>query len=301
MNKPAWLFGGSTLLLGASCLYLLFEPRAERAGAQADSELNSELTQLRADRDRLETDVRSMRAAQVAPALAPQPTAAAVSVSTAPAPAMPPMRPDISPKSRRIMARMRNGKMFKQLGLSAAQEESLLDVLAVQEERMMAMRVSDPTARPDALRATNRAEVAAVIGSESAEKLDAWQQAQSARMEIRRVRDQLEDVGEPLSAAQLTRIEELIHARPSLPAPIRMKEESGEAFMDRFKGWRQESREQIRAELSPVLEPRQLERYDELDDMSRSFEKNMSLTPPPPRVNTPPAVLTAGRAAPPVR
>lgn len=195
------------------------------------------------------------------------------------------------------MARMRNGKMFKQLGLSAAQEESLLDVLAAQDERAMTMRLSDPTSRPDELRAKNRAEVAAVIGSEPAEKLDAWQQAQSARMEVRRVRDQLEDVGEPLSAAQLTRIEELIHARPPVPAPVRSKDETGEAFMERFKGWRQESREQIRAEVSPVLEPRQLERFDELDDMTRSFEKNMSFVPPPPRVNAP----SAGSAAPPVR
>ena len=79
-----------------------------------------------------------------------------------------------------------------------------------------------------------------------------------------------------------------------------MKDESGDGFMDRFKSWRQESREQIRAELSPVLEPRQLERYDELEDMARSFEKNISFSLPT-RVNGPPALPTAGRAAPPVR
>jgi hypothetical protein len=80
-----------------------------------------------------------------------------------------------------------------------------------------------------------------------------------------------------------------------------MKDQSGEAFMERFKSWRQ----QIRAELSPVLEPRQLERYDELDDMTRSFEKNISFSMPT-RVNGPsgpsgPVPPTAGRAAPPVR
>ncbi|HTU57932.1 MAG TPA: hypothetical protein VMF89_05855, partial [Polyangiales bacterium] len=150
---------------------------------------------------------------------------------------------------------------------------------------------------PEELRERNRAEVAAVIGRESAEKLDAWQQQFMVRMDMRRVRDQLDEVGEPLSAAQATRIEALMQARPAPAPPQRQKEESNEAFMNRFKSWRQESREHIRAEVSTVLEPRQLERYDELDEMSRTFEKSMSAALPAPVVAPP----LAGRAAAPVR
>ena len=303
MNRPAWLFGGSTLLLAASCLYLLTQPRMDSAltgaAAHPDAELRSELTQLRAERDRLETDVRSMRAAQAGPVFAPQPTAAASPLGPAPASPPPPivMRPDISPKSRRTMARLRNGKMFKQLGLPDAQVESLLDVLSAQEERAMAVKPGDPSTDPEEVRARNHAEVAAVIGRESAEKLDAWQQQAMLRMEMRRMRDQLDDVGEPLSTAQSSRIEELMRAHPPSPPPQRQRDEPPDAFMSRFKSWRQDSREQVRAEVSTVLEPRQLERYDELDEMSRTFEKSFAASLPAP--NTASAI--AGRAAPPMR
>ena len=288
MNKPAWLFGVSTLLLGTFCLYLLMQP-AREASALHDAALQGELSQLRSERDRLEMDVRSLRAAQARPAFPPPPIAAAP-VSTAPAPTatLPIIKPDYSPTGRRTMVRLRNGKMFKQLGLSETQVSSLLDVLVAQEERATTAKPNEQPLDRDEVRAKNRAEVAAVIGSEAAEKLEAWQEQFTARLEVRRVRDQLDGVGEPLSEAQLSRITELIHARPPQLPPMRQQDESNEAFAARWKSWRTDNREQVRAELSTVLEPRQLERYDELDEMSRSFDKGMSFAMPP----------LAGRAAP---
>jgi hypothetical protein len=191
----------------------------------------------------------------------------------------------MSPKTRRTMVRMRHGRMFKQLGLSDAQVESLLDVLIAQEERAKSAG-ADPE-----LRARNRAELEAVVGREPAEKLDAWQQQTAARMEVRRVRDQLEEMGEPLSDAQLSRINELVHARAPAPPPARQKDEPGEAFAERFKTWRADSREQMRGDVSSVLETRQLERYDELDDLSRTIEKSFP-------IGAMPLMPTAGRAAP---
>ena len=288
MNKPAWFLGMTTVALAGGCLYLLLQDAGDNGvDAQTLVELEAQLSLLRAERDRLETDMRSLRSMRAGSLAPPQPMAASANSSSGPAPLGPGFfrPPEFSAKTRRSMARLRNGKMFKELGLSEAEVESLLDVLAAQDERAMSIRPG--SAAPDAdLRAQNRAEVEAVIGPARAAQLEAWQQQFFTRMELRRMRDQLEDVGEPLSEAQLTRLKEHVQARPPAPPPIRQKDEPGETYAAKIRAWRSENREQMRAEVSSVLEPRQLAHYDEIDDVARDLENSMPMLP------------TAGRAAP---
>jgi hypothetical protein len=91
----------------------------------------------------------------------------------------------------------------------------------------------------------------------------------------------------------LARVSELVLARAPgyFAPPSRQKDEQPEAHMERWRKWRNDSRELLRADVSAVLEPRQLERYDELDEISRAIEKSMPSA-------FPPAQLSAGRAAP---
>ena len=294
MNKPAWFFGTTSLLLGALCVSLARQPPAH--GAQAtvqgsqDEILQAQLAQARADRDRLETVVSSLRAAAGSVAPAPPRSAA---VGNAPPPPLA-TRFDLSPASRRLMVQHQNGKMFRQLGLSPAEVESLLDVLVAQQERAAEGRSGPLFAGSDPeWRASNRAEVAAVIGEEPAAQLEDWQTRALARFELRRLRDQLEDSGEPLSDAQLKRINESMRAQPQVPPPAHQKDDAPEAIMERFKAWRKDQREQLRGQVSSVLEPRQLERYDEIESISREFEKAM-----PQRFPPMPAPSSAGQAAP---
>lgn len=148
----------------------------------------------------------------------------------------------------------------------------MLDLLAAQQERAPGTlhASSDP-----GLRARNRAEIEAVIGRERAEQLEMWQHQLGARLEMRHVREQLEDVGEPLSEEQLARIGKLIDARLPAPVPEREGGESDTSFRERFMSWRNENRERLREDVTSVLEPRQLARYYELDALSRSIEEAM--------------------------
>jgi hypothetical protein len=292
MNKPAWFFGTTSVLLAG--LFLRQPAAAPAAAPQAtpDAVLQEQLTQARAERDRLETVVSSLRTAPANAVLPSPPTAAPpFALQT-----LPPTRFEFSPSNRRASLRLHNGKIFRELGLSDAQVESLLDVLLAQQTRSAeAMKNGTPFAGADPeARARNRAEVAAVIGNERAEQLEDWQGRAQARFELRRMRDQLEDSGEPLSDAQLKRIGELVQAQPPSLAPPRQKDETPEAFTERYKAWRNDNREQLRKQVSTVLEPRQLARYDEMDAVSREFEKSLPIRGP--MLQAPPS---AGQAAPP--
>lgn len=299
MNKPAWFFGTTSLLLGGVCVALLQREPAQSAklAAQAapDAVLQEQLAQARAERDRLETVVSSLRAAPANAALpAPPPPTAAGPLQPIAA-----NRIDIPPATRRMSLKLLSGAIFRQLGLSEAQIESLLDVLIAQQTRMTEAKPGTLAANADPeTRARNRAEIAAVIGNERAAQLEDWQNRTMARFELRRVRDQLEDSGEPLSDAQLKRITELVQTQPLAPLTPRQKDETGEAFMERFRTWRSETREQLRSHVSSVLEPRQLERYDDMDAVSREFEKAMPMRVPP-MLQT--AAPVAGQSAPPPR
>jgi hypothetical protein len=203
MNIPGWLFGTTSLLLGGICLYLSTQVRGEcaqaRVAAQPDDEFREELAQLRAERDRLETEVHSMRAGPVTVTPEPQPRAAGSALLSAP-PVRATFQPELSTKNRRFLVRLRNGRIFRDLGLSDAEAEALLDLLVAQEERAREQNPGFMLGSPDQeLRARNRAQVEALIGRERAERLDSWQSQTLARMELRRVRDELDDLGEPLT------------------------------------------------------------------------------------------------------
>lgn len=294
MNKPAWFFGTTSVLLGGLCLVVLQREPAQstRPATQPapDQILQEQLTQARAERDRLETVVNSLRAAPVSAAL-PPPTAATANLGALPPPAA--YRVDLSPSARRLSLQLHSGAIFRKLGLSGSQLESLVDVLLAQQDRAASMAGASPD--PDA-RTRNRAEIAALIGNERAQQLEDWQSRGQARFELRRMRDQLEDSGEPLSEAQIKRISELMQAQPPAPLTPRQKDETPEAFSERFKAWRNDHREQLRNQLSSLLEPRQLERYDDMEVVSREFEKAMPMRMPPMLQATAPS---AGQAAPP--
>jgi hypothetical protein len=302
MNKLAWLFATTTLLLAGLCLDFWMQLRHDsaqaRAEVQLDAELRKQLEGIRVERDRLESDVKGLRAAQARAAPLTEPTA-----RTNAALAPPGARAlELSAEHRRTMLRQRNGQLFRQLGLSDAQIEALLDVLAKQEERARAAKpgaflgAMGPSSDPNEL-ARNRAEIEAVVGSDKAAKLETWQKLFTARHELRRVRDQLEDVGEPLSEEQQNRLNELVQLRPRSFAPERKEGDTPEAFMERFRSWRQDSRQQLRTEVSSVLNPRQLARYDEMDELAHAFDRTMISMPP-----LQGAALAAGHGAPlPVR
>lgn len=294
MNRPAWLWGVTAVCLAITCLYLRSQLRAvsAEADAAADDALRAKLSELRAERDRLETDVRSLRAVQAGPGFAPQPSAAALApASPSPSPGL--VMRELPPSVHRTMLHISNGQLFKELGLSDAQKESLLDLLAAQAERARLARLNGEPGHSAEVRARNRAELAEVVGSEAAVKIDDWQQSFFARSELRTLREQLEGMGEPLSEAQQARITELMHSQPPPALPDRQPDEPPEAFAARFKSWRSESRDHRRALVTSVLEPRQLALYEELDEMSRSIDQAVPFVPGPSRV-----MPLAGQAAP---
>lgn len=189
--------------------------------------------------------------------------------------------PTLSLEQREILSRGRFGWMFRELELPAEQAETLLRVLATQEERAAdASRTTASAAERSRLVAAQKeldqAEIQAVLGTDKAAKLERLKEAQSARAELRRVRDDLEDMGEPLSETQYAALASAARARPLSPPPARVAGEPPDDGVERLRTWFSERDRKILDDAAAVLTPEQQQRLEERQSLTRA----MSLSRP---------------------
>jgi hypothetical protein len=185
-------------------------------------------------------------------------------------------RPKLSLEQREIMSRGRFGWMIRELELPEERAETLLRVLATQEDRAAEASRTNATAAErarlaSAQRELDRAEIEAVIGPDKAAKLDSLKEAQSARAELRRVRDELEDMGEPLSDSQYATLVSAMRSRPSSPPPARVAGESADDGVERLRSWFDERDRKLLDEAAAVLTPEQQQRLEERQSLTRAL------------------------------
>lgn len=110
----------------------------------------------------------------------------------------------LSSEQRKIMIRHRYGELLRELAVPQSERERLLEVLSAHEARRPSVPNRGPGSTHDAeaLASRERAEIAAVIGDEKAATFEQLKSTVSLRAEVRRVRDQLDEAGEPMTAEQ---------------------------------------------------------------------------------------------------
>jgi hypothetical protein len=285
-NKVNPILAIAALVLGCTCLFLWLQLGRERERAAKAEESG---TALRARMAQLETSVHSsMMAAPSGTSTVGSFALTAASATPAPTTMTPPpsIKPlELTPTQRRTMTRQQYGRLFRELNLSESQVERVLDVLAAQEERSRAASPQGLARSRLALdpkeRERNEQEFAAVLGPDNAAKLERWQDQSMARSELQRVRDQLENAGEPLTTEQQNALNERLQQRPDREAPPRREPaEPQEAFQERFREWRTDSRKQLRDDVAQTLTPPQQKRFDELEEMTSAFEQQIRLPSP---------------------
>ncbi len=190
--------------------------------------------------------------------------------------------PPLSLEQREIMARGRFGGVVRELNLSDEQVKTLLRVLAVQDARAAETARTRVDAAGEEPRASKRreleqAEIAAVIGWENASRFEKLKEGLPTRTELRRLRDELEDVGEPLSGSQYAALVSAAKSRPPTPPPARVPGESPEVAIERMRTWFAERDQRILDDAAAVLTPEQLQRIEERQSVSRSLSTPSSL------------------------
>jgi hypothetical protein len=282
-NKVNPILAIAALALGCTCLFLWLQLGRERVRA-AKAEASG--TALLARMARLETSVHSSIMAATS-GTSPVGSLALTAASATPAPTTMtpplPIKPlELTPSQRRTMTRQQYGKLFRELNLSESQVERVLDVLAAQEERSRAASPQGMARPRSALdpkeRERNKQELAVAIGPDNAAKLEHWQDQSIPRGELQRVRDQLENAGEPLTTEQQHALNQRLQQRPDRESPPRREpDEPQEAFQERFHEWRADSRKQLRDDVAQTLTPQQQKRFDELEEMTSAFEQQIRL------------------------
>jgi hypothetical protein len=252
-----WLIAMSAALAGAAATHVawLFREaaRGPRAVERAACEPSDE--HLGRQEGRFEGALHALERAK--PAGIEQAVAAR---AAAPAPAPPatfgraglPSMPPPTFEQRKTMLRHSYGALFRELILSPLETERMLQVLSEQQAR-----------RSPAESGREGAEIAAAIGVDKAAAFERLRGTMSARFELRSVRDQLEDAGEPMTAEQYRALMTAIRAQsPQLPtSPPRG--ETLEDSMELFRDWMSERNEAFRETAATILNPAQLKMLDE--------------------------------------
>ncbi|HKP59546.1 MAG TPA: hypothetical protein VJV78_22640 [Polyangiales bacterium] len=239
-HRQMWLIGSVAALSGAAIGHLFSQLPPERAAEQACIE------QLAGQRPRVEPAAESATTRQREP---PQPE-----------------RADPSPFARlvghnsmslltleqhKLRLRHSYGALFEELGLSADEVARLLAVLSSQEQRNFSRgrSSSSDTATQD------RAELEDAIGGTKAAAFEQLRATLPARLDLRRIRDQLEEAGQPMTSEQQRMLLDILRASgPDTPP----RED-----LQRYQAWIGERDRGIRQNAAAVLSPAQLQTLDE--------------------------------------
>jgi hypothetical protein len=155
----------------------------------------------------------------------------------------------------------RYGALFRELGLSPEDTARARAVLSDQEER--AVGSSDEEA---AARRREQDALTSAIGREKAERFSQLKASLPARSELRRVRDRLEEAGEPMSGEQQRALVAVMSSLPgSSPRPI--PGESLEQGIERFRSWTSERDRAFRERASDILSEGQQRTLEEAAEL----------------------------------
>jgi hypothetical protein len=280
----------STLLI-AAIGYLLLALQRERGRAEEQvretAALRAELSHVIEIRERLDNEVHELRAASAkasrdgAPAAQPSSLSAAVPERGpgvgGPVPPASWKPPELSTEQRQAMTRRRYGTVFRELGFSEEQIEALLPVLVAQDKLTTALRPAADRAtspsNPDATR--DRAEIAAIVGSEKAAQFETARKTLPARSQLSFVRMQLDEAGSPISEDQRQKLLAVMsrHEQPAVPTPV--PGEPPEQTADRFRTWQAERDRQFREDSESILTPQQKKRLDEMQSLQSAMRIQM--------------------------
>jgi hypothetical protein len=197
----------------------------------------------------------------------------------------------LSSEQRKTMVRHQYGELLRELALSPVQAERLMHALSEQEARNPLMArgmLSGATGDDEAALDRQRAEITAAIGEEKAAAFEELREMLPVRSEVRRVRDQLEEAGEPVTSEQYRALMSAMKGtvspqRPPSSAASESWEETAEAYHD----WMNERDDMFRESAAKILSPTQLKTLDEGQELREamrlqfraSFEAQKAQTP----------------------
>lgn len=185
----------------------------------------------------------------------------------------------LSPQQRKTMARHQYGALLQELALPPGQAERLLELLGEQQtqRRPVGVRRDRAGAAQDSEDAARReqAEIAAVIGEEKAAAFEQLRETLPLRSELRKVRDQLEDVGDPMTPEQhralLATLTSGGLARPPSPGEGESMEESAQLYGD----WVSDRDDLMRESAAKILSPTQLKTLEETRQLNDAMRPRL--------------------------
>jgi hypothetical protein len=186
----------------------------------------------------------------------------------------------LSAEQRKTMVRHRYGALLRELALSPSQRESLLNVLSEQQARSAFVPRRDSGSAQAAAAAASREqhEIAAAIGDEKAAAFEQLKDTMSVREELRSVRDQLEEAGEPMTAEQYRALIGAMTAlgleRPPHPGEATSREEAAELY----RNWVTDRDEMLRESAAKTLEPAQLKMLDEGQELREAMRPQLGVS-----------------------
>jgi hypothetical protein len=205
--------------------------------------------------------------------------------------------PELSTENRQIQTLHRFGELFRELGLSEAEIDALVPILSRQRTPSSVPLGSALDRAPGAASAElerNRTEVGAVIGLQKAVEFETLVKQLPARSQLRALRSQLEQTGEPLSAEQQTQVlAALTHSPSERP---RSGQETPEETANRMQAWRHDRDEKLRQVAAPYLSSAQMKRLEESDSLQTAYESMRSTARSLSGLNA--SAAAAGTAAP---
>jgi hypothetical protein len=280
MSRVVMLLAISTTLLGAGNVYLFCQLRGERA-QQPTASGAEDMPGPQSEREPQESNCTRNHAvtfdsaapllwerggAGAGPGNCPCDSGALAAVRAALSRSQ--RSREVPAEYQAMQARQRYGQLFRELELSDAQIDGLAPVLHAQEQRALATAsASGEQARSGASQRhasdEERSEIAAIIGPEKAAQLEDLRNAMPIRAELRRVRDQLEEAGEPVSPEQQRQLVAILSNRAAPSPPVPEAGEPPEHGFERFRAWARDRDLRLRADSAAVLTPQQLERLEE--------------------------------------
>jgi hypothetical protein len=247
-TKLVW--ASSAALLTAASGYLI-GARANAPDSAAENELRAEISRLQQALDRRAVSagrVDKLAAASLPVAIqARQESAGGLSEPLARGEA-PRAAAGLSSEQQKTRLRQEYGVIFHDLSLSEAQTSALLDALSSENRAEQ-----------------KRKDVEAAIGHDKAIEFERERKTLFARVQIRHMRNQLEEVGEPLTDEQQQKLGRLSE-QLQLQLPTLNEGDSMRDFAARFRRATHGIEKDIQGQIRSVLTPVQRQRLTEIDD-----------------------------------
>jgi len=263
MHQNAWRWIGIGVALGVACTCLVQPGQREVPVA---SEANCEEVEQRAQSDRLRIEralvaVREAAASECACETAAPPAAPSQSLGVT----LETRGDGLSITQRARLILQQQGALIKALELSPEDEQRMLSVLSELEQRR---QLAGPDAMVDEVQLSQRedAELSRAIGREKAEQFAQLKAAEPGRQELKRVRDRLEQAGEPMTLEQQRALASVMSAVP-LESPSAIPGEPFEQAVDRFRTWVGERDRTFREQAAGILSPRQAKTLEDAAEL----------------------------------